>query len=147
MLQWEKAVVPDSGCHRALGARAAGAEQQRALKMVKPSHNKSFFTFPDVFSLTTRKRRSLPFFTNLLLKACHCSLHCPGWGPCPCTRPWLRGYPLSSAPLFQLDGFPARSSRRNLGFWWGNAASAGEGRGGKAMHFQCSSTPSSQASP
>lgn len=61
MLQRERAVVPDSGCHRALGARAAGAERQRALKMVKPSHNKSFSTFPDVFSLTTRKRRSLPF--------------------------------------------------------------------------------------
>lgn len=88
------------------------------------------------FSLT-RKRKRLPFFTNSSLKAPHGA---QAGVPVPATRPWLWGSPPSSAPLFQLDGFPARSSRRNLGFWWGNAASAGEGRGGKALHFQCWST-------
>lgn len=53
----------------------------------------------------------------------------PGLGPHP-RHPPAAALP-SSAPLFQLDGFPARSSRTNLGFWRGEAASGREGRGGE----------------
>lgn len=92
--QWERAAVPDSGCHRALGARAAGAGRQRALKMVKPSHNKSFSSFPDIFFfLTVRKGKKVAFFTNLLLKVCHCSSRCLGRGPHSCHPPVAAGQP------------------------------------------------------